>query len=98
LARRINEDEMDAWERWEMRTKFWSENLTGRDYSEDLGVDRKIILECILRKYGGEMWIGCVWLRIGTSGGLLWTRYWTFDLLASQERLGSVELVGWSVS
>jgi hypothetical protein len=23
-------------------------------------------------------WIGLIWLRIGTSGGLLWTRYWTF--------------------
>jgi hypothetical protein len=28
-------------------TKFWSENLKGRDHFEDLGVDR-IILEWIL--------------------------------------------------
>jgi hypothetical protein len=28
-----------------MHTKFWSENLKGRDYSEDLGVDGKMILE-----------------------------------------------------
>jgi hypothetical protein len=26
----------------------------------------------------GMIWIGLIWLRIGTSGGLLWTRYWTF--------------------
>jgi hypothetical protein len=25
-------------------------------------------------------WIGFIWLRIGTSGGLLWTRYWTFGV------------------
>jgi hypothetical protein len=27
---------------------FWSENLKGRAHSEDLGVDERIILECIL--------------------------------------------------
>jgi hypothetical protein len=25
--------------------------------------------------WDGVDWIGLVWLRIGTSGGLLWTRY-----------------------
>jgi hypothetical protein len=29
----------------EMRSIFWSENLKGMDRLEDLGVDRKIILE-----------------------------------------------------
>jgi hypothetical protein len=24
------------------------------------------------------MWIGFIWLKIGTGGGLLWTRWWTF--------------------
>jgi hypothetical protein len=33
-----------------MHAQFWSENLNGRDDSEDLGIDGKIILECILRK------------------------------------------------
>jgi hypothetical protein len=28
-----------------MHTKLWSENRKGRDYVEDLGVDRKMILE-----------------------------------------------------
>jgi hypothetical protein len=54
-----------------MHTKFWSEDLKGRDHSEDLGVDGKIILEWISEKYGGKVWTGCIWLRIGTSGGLL---------------------------
>jgi hypothetical protein len=34
-----------------MHKKFWSENLKGRDHAEDLDVDRRIILECILKKY-----------------------------------------------
>jgi hypothetical protein len=34
-----------AWERCEMYIKFLSENLKGRDHSEDLGVDGRIILE-----------------------------------------------------
>jgi hypothetical protein len=29
---------------------FWLEHLKGRDHSEDLGVDRMIIVECILGK------------------------------------------------
>jgi hypothetical protein len=27
------------------------------------------------------VWTGSIWLRIGTSGGLLWTRWWTFGFL-----------------
>jgi hypothetical protein len=36
----------------EMRNayKIWSENLKARDHSEDLGIDGKIILECITGK------------------------------------------------
>jgi hypothetical protein len=41
----------------------------GKKQSEDLGVDGKIILECILRRW--EMWIVFIWLRIETSGALL---------------------------
>jgi hypothetical protein len=33
-----------------MHTRFWLKNLKGRDCLEDLGVDRKIILEWILGK------------------------------------------------
>jgi hypothetical protein len=54
-----------------MHTKFWSGNLKGRDHSENLEVNERIISELILEKQGGKMWIGCIWLRIGTSGGLL---------------------------
>jgi hypothetical protein len=45
--------------------------IKGRDFSEDLEVDERIILEWILGKQGGKVWTGFIWLRIGTSGGLL---------------------------
>jgi hypothetical protein len=32
-----------AWERWEMLIKFQLENLKGRDYLEDLGIDGRIL-------------------------------------------------------
>jgi hypothetical protein len=38
-----------------MGTKFWLENLEGRDHSEDLGVGGKIILEWILGKLDGKV-------------------------------------------
>jgi hypothetical protein len=50
-----------------MHTKFWSENLEGRGQAEDVGEDRKIILKCVV-------WTGCIWIRIGASGGLVRTR------------------------
>jgi len=53
-----------------MNTIFWFENK-GRDHSEDLGVEGKIILEWILGRQGRKVWTGCMWLRIGSSGGLL---------------------------
>jgi hypothetical protein len=39
-----------------------------KDHTEDLDINGKIILEWILWKYSGKMWIGCIWPRIGTSG------------------------------
>jgi hypothetical protein len=38
---------------------------------EDLGIDGRTILEWILGKEGDKLWTGFIWLRIGTSGGLL---------------------------
>jgi len=37
-----------------MHTKFWSENLKGRDHLEDLGIDGMIILRVDLREIAWE--------------------------------------------
>jgi hypothetical protein len=54
-----------------MHIRFWSETTKGKDYSKDVGVDEKIILEWILEKYGGKFWTGFIWFRVGISGGHL---------------------------
>jgi hypothetical protein len=41
-----------------------------RGHLEDLGIDGRI-LDSILGKQGGYVWIGFIWLRIKTSGRLL---------------------------
>jgi hypothetical protein len=38
---------------------------------EDPGVDERIILRWIFRKWDVEVWTGSICLRIGTGGGLL---------------------------
>jgi hypothetical protein len=50
-----------------MHTELSSGNVREETKRENLGVDRKIILEWIL----GRVWTRFIWLRIGTSGGLL---------------------------
>jgi len=42
-----------------------------RDHMEDPGVDSKIILRWIFRKWEGVVGTGWSWLRIGTDGGHL---------------------------
>jgi len=44
-----------------------------RDHLKDLVVDGRI-LEWILAQYGGKVWTERIWLRIGKSGWILWTR------------------------
>jgi hypothetical protein len=46
-------------------------SLKGGDHWEDLGVDGRITLRWILGKYGLGMWIGFIWLGIGTVGELM---------------------------
>jgi hypothetical protein len=45
-----------------MLTSFWSEYLKGRDHLEDLGVNKKTILEHILGRQGGKLWTG--WIHL----------------------------------
>jgi len=50
---------------------FWWRNLWERDHLGDSGVDGRIILRWIFRKWDVRVWIGSSWLRIGSSGGHL---------------------------
>jgi hypothetical protein len=43
----------------------------GRNHWKDLGIDGGVTLRWILGKQGLGMWIGFIWLRIGTGGELL---------------------------
>jgi hypothetical protein len=46
------------------------ENLNKRDSLREVGVDERIILKRIVKKQGERTWIGFIWLRTGTCGGL----------------------------
>jgi hypothetical protein len=46
-------------------------DVDGRHHLEDTGINGRIISEGILEKQGGKVWTGLIWLRIGTSGGIL---------------------------
>jgi hypothetical protein len=52
-------------------TGFWWENLRERDYWGKPGVERRIILRWIFRKWDVGVWTGLSWLRIETGGGHL---------------------------
>jgi len=52
---------------------FWLEILKGRDHSEVLGIDEKIILDWILGKECGKLWIECIWWLALVNGVMnLW--------------------------
>jgi hypothetical protein len=63
-----------AWKSLEINTKFLSEDFKGRDHLEDSGVNKCIKLECILKQLGEMVLTEFIWLKTGTSSGLLWTR------------------------
>ena len=46
-------------------------NLRERDHLGNRGVDGRIILRWIFRKWDVGIWTGLIWLRIGTGGGHL---------------------------
>jgi hypothetical protein len=63
---------MNAW--WEGFLKeinFEECSQKVRDHWEDLVVGGWTILKWILETYDGMVWIGLIWLRIGTSEELL---------------------------
>jgi hypothetical protein len=66
-----------AWEREETCTGFGCESPKEKYHLEDRGVDGRMVSKWTL---GRLVWgvSGFTWLRIGTIGGLLWMRWWTF--------------------
>jgi hypothetical protein len=54
-----------------MHIEYWWEVQKERDHWENEDVGGWTILKWILDRYDGMVWIGSIWLRIGTSGGLL---------------------------
>jgi hypothetical protein len=46
-------------------------NLRERYHLKDSGLDGRIILRWILRKWDVGVWTGSSWLKIGTGGGHL---------------------------
>ena len=57
--------------RGEAYIRFWWVNLRERNHLEDTGVDGRIILRWIFRKWNVGVWTGSSWLRIETGGGHL---------------------------
>jgi hypothetical protein len=54
-----------------MHIGYWCVIQKKRDHWEDQDVGGWTILKWILERQDGRVWIGSIWLRIGTSGGLL---------------------------
>jgi hypothetical protein len=47
------------------------ENLKEIDHLEELDIECRIILKFMLKECNERMWIECIWLREGSSDGLL---------------------------
>jgi GTP-dependent phosphoenolpyruvate carboxykinase len=56
--------------RGKVHAVVWWGSLREGDYLKDLSIDKKIILEWILKKLVARVCSGLIWLRLGTSGRL----------------------------
>jgi hypothetical protein len=60
-----------VWERGEAYRGFWWANLKEWDHLRDPGIDGRLILRWIFRKWDVRFWTGWRLLRIGAGGGHL---------------------------
>jgi len=54
---------MHVWGRVGVYTRFCWGNLTKRDHLEERGIDGRIILRCIFKKWDVRAWTESMWLR-----------------------------------
>jgi hypothetical protein len=54
-----------------MHVGYWWESQKERDHFKNQDADEWTILKYILDRQDGMAWTGSIWLRIGTTGGLL---------------------------
>jgi hypothetical protein len=71
----------------EVHAGFWWETLRERGHMEDLGLDGRVTLKLVYKKYDSKAWTGLMLLKRGTSGRLLRN---------GNEPLGSIEVEGMS--
>jgi hypothetical protein len=55
----------------DIHTGFWWGDLRRRDHLKDMGIDGRMILKWIFKKWDGEAWTRLLWLRIVIGGGRL---------------------------
>jgi hypothetical protein len=53
-----------------MHRELWWGHLRKRSHMENSGIDKKVILKRIFKKWNGA-WTELIWLRTGADGGLL---------------------------
>jgi hypothetical protein len=71
----------DMWHTWDRRencARFWWKSQKERDHLKDQVIDGRMGSAWVLGRLAGGVYSGSSWLRIGTSGGLLWIQWWTF--------------------
>jgi hypothetical protein len=54
-----------------MHIGYWWGSQKERDHQDDADIGGSEILKWILETYDGVVWTRLIWLRIGTSAGLL---------------------------
>jgi hypothetical protein len=60
-----------VWGTGEVNTGCWWEDLKERDHLKHIGIDGRIVLNWIFKKWDVGAWKGLIWLRIGTGSGCL---------------------------